>query len=322
MKFCKKRRFSFQQSISFVLVFVTVFLLTSCSIKNPLDSIEGASPTQISEIQSLLSKYGISAISCEPAPFEQTGNEVADVVLNSLSNYLAAYTITDKDGAVYRLLLHKENFAVVSIANPNTKEIIYSAIPNLLSGENARSEDLSPQNPFKADPSSGNSSVKQEVSNGWYGDGMYKVGEDLEPGIYYFEASSQFSGYYSISANSNGGLDSIVSNDNVATFSFIEVQSGQYLEISRGRITQAKNIKSIEPKDGIYEEGMYRVGIDIPSGEYNIQSKNGMGYMAILSDASGSIDSIITNDNFTNNKYVTVTEGQYLKIVRAYIKAV
>ena len=44
--------------------------------------------------------------------------------------------------------------------------------------------------------------------------------------------------------------------------------------------------------------------------------------MAILSDASGSIDSIITNDNFTNNKYVTVTEGQYLKIVRAYIKAV
>lgn len=60
-----------------------------------------------------------------------------------------------------------------------------------------------------------------------------------------------------------------------------------------------------------YDEGMYKVGTDLPSGEYLIETDI-MGYMQVTSDSTGNIDSIVTNDNYTNRIYITVSDGQYL----------
>lgn len=73
-----------------------------------------------------------------------------------------------------------------------------------------------------------------------------------------------------------------------------------------------------EPQPTYYGEGMYKVGVDIPAGEYNVKADTGMtGYIEVSADASG--DSIITNDLFDNNTYISVTDGQFLTLERCYI---
>ncbi|WP_222199052.1 hypothetical protein [Collinsella ureilytica] len=68
-------------------------------------------------------------------------------------------------------------------------------------------------------------------------------------------------------------------------------------------------------------EGIYKVGLDIPAGEYNITSSGDLGYYAVLGtvDANETYGNIINNDNFEGNSFVSVADGQYLEIARASI---
>lgn len=67
-----------------------------------------------------------------------------------------------------------------------------------------------------------------------------------------------------------------------------------------------------------YDSGMYRVGTDIPAGEYVLFAENSLGYMEVDSDSSGNFESILCNDNFSYNTIVTVEDGNYLSLSRAY----
>lgn len=58
-----------------------------------------------------------------------------------------------------------------------------------------------------------------------------------------------------------------------------------------------------------YEEGTYQVGTDLPEGVYLIE---GSGYLSVSSDGSSSLDSVITNANYTNRTFIQVENGQYL----------
>lgn len=67
-----------------------------------------------------------------------------------------------------------------------------------------------------------------------------------------------------------------------------------------------------------YTDGTYKVGVDIIPGEYKFtQTSEYGGYIERASDSSMDTDSIISND-LTSEKgqstYVTVNEGEYLKI--------
>ena len=44
-----------------------------------------------------------------------------------------------------------------------------------------------------------------------------------------------------------------------------------------------------------------------------------MGYIEVSSDSRGTFDSIITNDNLMEDSYITVEDGQYLKLSGAEI---
>lgn len=70
-----------------------------------------------------------------------------------------------------------------------------------------------------------------------------------------------------------------------------------------------------EPSVTTYGAGMYKVGDDIPAGEYLIEANTSTlpAYIEVSSDSSGTIDSIITNDNFYNRICITVSDGQYLQ---------
>lgn len=75
--------------------------------------------------------------------------------------------------------------------------------------------------------------------------------------------------------------------------------------------------KSVETANSAtsFGEGMYKVGVDVPSGEYMLIAQNGVGYFSI--NSSSSSDSILANDNFVGNSIITIENGQYVTINRA-----
>ena len=63
-----------------------------------------------------------------------------------------------------------------------------------------------------------------------------------------------------------------------------------------------------------YDPGQYKVGVDIPAGEYVLLATDGSGYFSVTSDANGN--DIVFNDNFDVSSIVTVLEGEYITLKR------
>jgi hypothetical protein len=148
--------------------------------------------------------------------------------------------------------------------------------------------------------------------------GMYKIGSELPAGEYIIESTGSM-GYYQISSDSSGELDSIIVNDTLerGAYAYIIVQDGDYLQIQSGRMISAatftitpKNLSDIPPS-------AYKVGKDIPAGEYKITPTDEMGYWERSRNPRSSIDGIIANDMLTESAYVTIREGEYFKITGA-----
>ena len=96
------------------------------------------------------------------------------------------------------------------------------------------------------------------------------------------------------------------------------VQDGQYFTVNRCEIYPIESAPAVDTSSGILPEGMYKVGVDLPAGEYKVKPTSSLGgYFAIYSDSSHGFDSILSNDNFDAERYVTVKEGQYLALSRA-----
>lgn len=151
-------------------------------------------------------------------------------------------------------------------------------------------------------------------------EGMYKIGEDIAAGEYKLFSLSNAGAYMEITSDSTGSLDSIVANDNFDTFTYIAVDNGQYLNLKRACAISVDDIEPYQLIDDMYVEGTYLVGYDMPAGEYELEASSTVdGYWERSSDCSHTFDSIIANDNFDNSCYVTVYDGEYFKLTRAYI---
>ena len=63
---------------------------------------------------------------------------------------------------------------------------------------------------------------------------------------------------------------------------------------------------------------MYRVGIDIPAGEFIVAPTDTIGgYYEISSDSSHQFSSMVGNGSVDNQQYLTIVNGQYLTLARA-----
>lgn len=175
-----------------------------------------------------------------------------------------------------------------------------------------------PQNTAPAVTAEGTGTGGKFVS---YREGMYKIGADLPAGEYIIISEGFLPAYYQVSSDSSGSLDSIVSNDNFNGNRYITVSEGQYLEIKGSIAYSADNAPALRSADGKYGEGMYKVGRDINAGEYKVTPEEGSipGYVEVAKDSKGALDSIISNDNFQAEKYITIEDGQYIKLVGCYI---
>lgn len=154
---------------------------------------------------------------------------------------------------------------------------------------------------------------KSEPEKGIAG-GQYKVGTDMPAGEYVVVGS----GYLQISSDSSGEFGSIVENDNYSNRTIISVTDGQYVQFS-GRAYTWDEAPKVDTSSGTLPDGKYKVGVDFPAGEYKV-IPSGDGYLAVSTSASESTNSIVTNDNFNTEKYITVQDGQYLKLNRASLK--
>ncbi|HFK1548724.1 hypothetical protein ABEX39_09840 [Bacillus albus] len=149
--------------------------------------------------------------------------------------------------------------------------------------------------------------------------GMYKVGTDLPSGEYFLLADQGQSAYFAVLKDSTGSSNNILQNDNFATFRFLTVEDGQYLQLKRAKMLPATKVEKI-PLDGKeLIPGMYRVGIDVPAGEYKLVPNDGAtGYYSLHTNSTvNGLKNIISNDNFKEERYLTIQEGQYLKLNRA-----
>lgn len=144
-----------------------------------------------------------------------------------------------------------------------------------------------------------------------YKSGMYKVGTDIPEGEYIVFADNSISGYVEVSSSSTGELDDIIANENMSYNTIITIKDGNYLTLSGAYAVPFDEVTELDTSG----EGMFKVGKHIKAGEYKLECTNGISaYYEVSSNSSHNIDSIITNDNFDNNAYITVKDGQYLTI--------
>lgn len=149
--------------------------------------------------------------------------------------------------------------------------------------------------------------------------GVYLVGQDIPAGEYYVKAISG-SCYIEIAKDSPGTLQSIITNENLQNYGYITLYSGEYFTIRNGMFIELDYAPTATLLDGVYPAGMYKVGRDIPAGEYKICSvSNGIAYVEVSTNSRHVLNSIVTNSNFTGEKYITLQDGQYLTITNGYV---
>lgn len=89
-------------------------------------------------------------------------------------------------------------------------------------------------------------------------------------------------------------------------------------EVTSSTQTEQKQEKT---KVKTFKDGQYKVGTDLPAGEYVAISK-GDAYIEVAKDSKGGMDSVVVNDIFINRSMITVSDGQYLKIQNATLYAI
>ena len=67
---------------------------------------------------------------------------------------------------------------------------------------------------------------------------MFKIGYHLPSGEYKLQADPQYGGYYAVLKDASGSIYDIVTNDRIQGKTYVTVQDGQYLELSRCEISE------------------------------------------------------------------------------------
>lgn len=149
----------------------------------------------------------------------------------------------------------------------------------------------------------------------WNKAGMYKVGPDIPSGEYLLMSATALPAYFQVSKDSTGSLESIITNDNFEGSRYVTLADGQYFEVRDAKFAAIDKAPKQAPANGVYGPGMYKVGRDIEPGEYKLKPTAGAtAYFEVAKDSRGALDSIVSNDNFNTEKYITIKAGQYIKI--------
>lgn len=153
--------------------------------------------------------------------------------------------------------------------------------------------------------------------------GNYVKG-DIPPGEYVFSKYENSGSYY----EEDDSAGNILDNKNFMSFGYVKVHGAGNLE-TKGVLVSMEGMKELGLNGAkeLYEKlnnekdwnqsGIYKVGTDIKSGTYLLES-TGSAYYEVMSGPVGESE-IVNNENFKGRVNVTVENGQYLDVSRATI---
>ncbi len=142
-----------------------------------------------------------------------------------------------------------------------------------------------------------------------YDDSAYKVGVDIPAGEYIVIPNIATSTYFRVTNSEN----EILANGFSDSSYYITVEDGQYFMIDDGFAIPANKYNvAVYNYSAIYP-GMYKVGTDIPVGEYKFTTLESNGYYCLY-DNSTTARKIVSNDYFSKSSYVNAKLGDYLLV--------
>ena len=151
--------------------------------------------------------------------------------------------------------------------------------------------------------------AKAEPQN-YFANGQFKVGVDLPAGEYLAVGT----GYVEVSKFSASGKNNILVNDNIVDARrYVVVNDGEYVKLmSDMKLYSLADAPKLNLNYSKLPANQYKVGVDIPAGEYKILLDAG-GYVALTRDTRRNY----VGNHYTNEGgqiYATVADGQYLQI--------
>ncbi|ARF13148.1 hypothetical protein [Sporosarcina ureae] len=153
-------------------------------------------------------------------------------------------------------------------------------------------------------------------------DGRYEVGTDVEPGEYLV-----FSNGVTLLENTtdqSGNPDSIVFNVALdgRSHTYVTLREGEYFTLKGGEMYPVASAPSIKPTNGIYKDGQYKVGTDIPAGSYTllVDDQSDIGFYEISKNSRQDMMDLLVSDVVEGETSINITNGQYLTIRNAYLK--
>ena len=152
--------------------------------------------------------------------------------------------------------------------------------------------------------------------------GTYECGVDLDAGEYVLIETTKNSGFYEHTYDNTGDASSIISNGWCISRMIITIKPGEYFTFESGEMYPIDYAPPVDLSSGKLKAGMYLVGKDFEAGEYKlIPDKNAsQGGLAIISsDSRNDYSSNIVNEFFETEIYLTVKDGQYLKMHRCVL---
>ena len=145
-----------------------------------------------------------------------------------------------------------------------------------------------------------------DISDG-FGDGVWRVGIDIEPGAYFSEASEGC--YWQRTSGLSGDFSKLLANDNTDDPVVIEILPSDvgFSSTRCGQWTQAEETSPTDTSDG-FGDGVWRVGIDIEPGIYFSEASEGC-YWQRMSGLSGDFSELLANDNTDDRVVVEILDS-------------
>lgn len=150
-------------------------------------------------------------------------------------------------------------------------------------------------------------STPPPVSVPQFGNGMFVVGSDIQPGTYRTRKGADGC-YYARLSGFGGTLSEIIANENTddpAVVTIAPTDKG-FQSVRCGTWTQ--DLSQITASKTSFNDGTYIVGTDIQPGTYRSSGREGC-YYARLSGFGGSTREIIANENTDSPAIVSIALG-------------
>jgi hypothetical protein len=145
--------------------------------------------------------------------------------------------------------------------------------------------------------------------------GTYKVGSDIQPGLYKVIVKDSYvdMAYIDRSKDASMEFDSIIANGIIFNSGYVRIkESDAYVKIQGATLYPEYTIET-NIRD-VFEDGIYLVGVDIAPGTYKVEVTDttmNMGYVERQSDVSMEFDDIIANEIFQGQGYVEIMSSDF-----------